>query len=67
MSNQMSNQNKKTVYDIALDFTEKEINKLKDEVAFLLENPVTKPITKEDIERIEQRLAELEKIFYKMS
>ncbi|KJV58347.1 DUF5320 domain-containing protein [Rickettsia hoogstraalii] len=52
----MSNQGKKSIYDIVLDSTEKEINMLKDEIAFLLKNPVTK----EDIERIEQRLGELE-------
>ncbi|MFP3012629.1 MAG: hypothetical protein ACEY3D_06870 [Rickettsia sp.] len=52
----MSNQDKKSIYDIVLDSTEKEINMLKDEIAFLLKNPVTK----EDIERIEQRLGELE-------
>ncbi|MCC8467422.1 MAG: hypothetical protein LN589_01575 [Rickettsia endosymbiont of Eriopis connexa] len=51
----MSNQGKKSIYDIVLDSTEKEINMLKDEIAFLLKNPVTK----EDIERIEQRLGEL--------
>ena len=48
----MSNQGKKSIYDIVLDSTEKEINMLQDEIAFLLKNPVTK----EDIERIEQRL-----------
>ena len=48
----MSNQNTKTINNITLDFVEKEINTLKDEVAYLLEHPATE----EDIERIEQRL-----------
>ncbi|AFC70786.1 DUF5320 domain-containing protein [Rickettsia australis] len=52
----MLNQGKKSIYDIVLDSTEQEINMLKDEIAFLLKNPVIK----EDIERIEQRLGELE-------
>ena len=52
----MSNQGKKSIYDIVLNSTEKEINRQKNEIAFLLKNPVTK----EDIERIEQRLGELE-------
>ncbi|MGI4752464.1 MAG: hypothetical protein ACRYE8_01890 [Janthinobacterium lividum] len=56
----MSNQNKKTINNITLDLVEKEINILKDEVAHLLENPATE----EDIERIEQRLEELEKMLY---
>ncbi|ASX28208.1 hypothetical protein BA173_05240 [Rickettsia sp. MEAM1 (Bemisia tabaci)] len=56
----MSNQNKKTINNITLDLVEKEINTLKDEVAYLLENPATE----EDIERIEQRLEELEKMLY---
>ena len=56
----MSNQNKKTINNITLDFVEKEINILKDEVAHLLENPATE----EDIERIEQCLEELEKMLY---
>ncbi|WP_341788235.1 MULTISPECIES: hypothetical protein [unclassified Rickettsia] len=42
------------------DTVEKEVNKLKDEIAHLLENPTTE----EDIEKIEQRLEELERIFY---
>jgi hypothetical protein len=56
----MSNQNKKTISNITLDFVEKEINILKDEVAHLLENPATE----KNIERIEQRLEELEKMLY---
>ncbi|WP_395476616.1 hypothetical protein [Rickettsia endosymbiont of Pantilius tunicatus] len=56
----MSNQNKKAINNITLDSVEKEINTLKDEVAHLLENPATE----EDIERIEQRLEELEKMLY---
>ncbi|HJD61100.1 MAG TPA: hypothetical protein LFV90_02935 [Rickettsia endosymbiont of Columbicola hoogstraali] len=56
----MSNQNKKTINNITLDLVEKEINTLKDEVAYLLENHATE----EDIERIEQRLEELEKMLY---
>ncbi|WP_342169923.1 hypothetical protein [Rickettsia endosymbiont of Seladonia tumulorum] len=56
----MSNQNRKSTYEIVLDFTEKEVNKLRDEIAYLLENPATE----EDIERIEQRLEELEKMLY---
>ncbi|WP_341794942.1 hypothetical protein [Rickettsia endosymbiont of Rhinocyllus conicus] len=42
------------------DTVEKEVNKLKDEITHLLENPTTE----EDIEKIEQRLEELERIFY---
>ncbi|HJD62681.1 MAG TPA: hypothetical protein LFW14_03830 [Rickettsia endosymbiont of Degeeriella rufa] len=56
----MSNQNKKNINNITLDLVEKEINTLKDEVAYLLENHATE----EDIERIEQRLEELEKMLY---
>ncbi|WP_395476493.1 hypothetical protein [Rickettsia endosymbiont of Pantilius tunicatus] len=56
----MSNQNKKSNYEIVLAFVEKEVNKLRDEIAHLLENP----ITEKDIERIEQSLEELEKIFH---
>ncbi|WP_341788319.1 hypothetical protein [Rickettsia endosymbiont of Lasioglossum villosulum] len=56
----MSNQNRKSTYEIVLDFTEKEVNKLRDEIAYLLENPATE----KDIERIEQRLEELEKMLY---
>ncbi|MGI4752731.1 MAG: hypothetical protein ACRYE8_03260 [Janthinobacterium lividum] len=55
----MSNQNKKTIHNINLDFIEREVNILKDEVAHLLESP----ITDKDIERIKQRLEELEKMF----
>ncbi|HJD61398.1 MAG TPA: hypothetical protein LFW14_04520 [Rickettsia endosymbiont of Degeeriella rufa] len=56
----MSNQNKKSNYEIVLAFVEKEVNKLKDEIAHLLENPTKE----ENIEKIEQRLEELERIFY---
>ncbi|WP_395476379.1 hypothetical protein [Rickettsia endosymbiont of Pantilius tunicatus] len=59
----MSNQNKKTIHNINLDFIEREVNILKDEVAHLLESP----ITDKDIERIEQRLEELEKMFYNLN
>ncbi|ABV78997.1 hypothetical protein BA173_00145 [Rickettsia sp. MEAM1 (Bemisia tabaci)] len=59
----MSNQNKKIIHNINLDFIEREVNILKDEVAHLLETPVTD----KDIERIEQRLEELEKMFYNLN
>lgn|GEM_PF-2896190 len=59
----MSNHNKQTNYNFALDFAENEINKLKDEIKYLLENSATK----EDIKRIEQRVEEFENIFYKIS
>ena len=59
----MSNQNKKTIHNINCDFIEREVNILKDEVAHLLESPVTD----KDIERIEQRLEELEKMFYNLN
>ena len=58
----MSNQNKKTIHNINLDFIEREVNILKnDEVAYLLENPTAE----KNFEKIEQRLEELERIFYK--
>ena len=59
----MSNQNQKNIRNITLDFIEREVNILKDEVAHLLETPVTD----KDIERIEQRLEELEKMFYNLN
>lgn len=57
----MSNQNKKIIHNINLDFIEREVNILKDEVAYLLENPTAE----KNFEKIEQRLEELERIFYK--
>ena len=59
----MSNQNKKNIHNINLDFIEREVNILKDEVAHVLESSVTD----KDIERIEQRLEELEKMFYNLN
>lgn len=56
----MSNHNKKTIYDRALNFAEYEINRLQDEITYLLENPGTK----EDVERLEQHFKEIEKIFF---
>jgi len=56
----MSNHNKKSTYDAILDFTEREVSKLREEIACLLESPVLE----EKIERIAQRLEELEKMFY---
>ncbi|MGI4752280.1 MAG: hypothetical protein ACRYE8_00945 [Janthinobacterium lividum] len=56
----MSNHNKQTIYDRALNFAEYEINRLQDEITYLLENLGTK----EDVERLEQRFKELEKIFF---
>ncbi|WP_041404107.1 hypothetical protein [Rickettsia montanensis] len=56
----MSDQNTKTISRLVTEFTVNENKKnLRAEIADLLE----RPITKSDIERIEQRLAELEKIF----
>ncbi|BBJ32206.1 hypothetical protein RAS_13150 [Rickettsia asiatica] len=56
----MSDQNTKTISRLVIEFTLNENTKnLRAEIADLLE----RPITKSDIERIEQRLAELEKIF----
>ncbi|URW77212.1 hypothetical protein [Rickettsia conorii] len=56
----MSDQNTKTISRPVIEFTLNENKKnLRAEIADLLE----RPITKSDIERIEQRLAELEKIF----
>ncbi|WP_341788270.1 MULTISPECIES: hypothetical protein [unclassified Rickettsia] len=57
----MSNQNQKNIRNITLEFIEKEVNILKDEVAYLLENPTAE----KNFEKIEQRLEELERIFYK--
>lgn len=57
----MSNQNQKNIRNITLDFIEREVNILKDEVAYLLENPTAE----KNFEKIEQRLEELERIFYK--
>ncbi|HJD67328.1 MAG TPA: hypothetical protein LFV66_02530 [Rickettsia endosymbiont of Bembidion lapponicum] len=54
---------KKIIHNINLDFIEREVNILKDEVAHLLETLVTD----KDIERIEQRLEELEKMFYNLN
>ncbi|AFB31301.1 MULTISPECIES: hypothetical protein [spotted fever group] len=56
----MSDQNTKTISRLVIECTLNENKKnLKAESADLLE----RPITKSNIERIEQRLAELEKIF----
>ena len=56
----MSDQNTKTISRLVIEFTLNENKKnLGAEIADLLE----RPITKSNIERIEQRLAELEKIF----
>ncbi|AFC72910.1 MULTISPECIES: hypothetical protein [spotted fever group] len=56
----MSDQNTKTISRLVIECTLNENKKnLKAERADLLE----RPITKSNIERIEQRLAELEKIF----
>lgn len=56
----MSDQNTKTISRLVIEFTLNENKKnLRAEIADLLE----RPITKSDIERIEQRLAALEKIF----
>lgn len=46
----MSNQNKKTLSEITLEFAAKEIEALKAEIVLLLENP----LINSDIERIEQ-------------
>lgn len=55
----MSNQNKKTLSEITLEFAAKEIEALKAEIVLLLENP----LINSDIEIIEQRLVKLEEIF----
>ncbi|KJV58775.1 hypothetical protein RFEPED_1168 [Rickettsia felis str. Pedreira] len=56
----MSDQDTKTISKLIIEFTlNKNKKNLRAEIADLLE----RPITKSDIERIEQRLAELEKIF----
>ncbi|MCC8377233.1 MAG: hypothetical protein LN567_02395 [Rickettsia endosymbiont of Graphium doson] len=57
----MSNQNQKNIRNVTLDFIEREVNILKDEVAHLLENPTAE----KNFKKIEQRLEELERIFYK--
>ena len=56
----MSKKSKKSQYDAILDFTEQEVSKLQEEIAYLLETPATE----EEIERIARRVDELEKIFY---
>ncbi|MGX6959970.1 MAG: hypothetical protein ACIPMY_01690 [Rickettsia endosymbiont of Pentastiridius leporinus] len=56
----MSNQSKQTIYNNLLDSTGEEIIRLEKEILLLLE----KPVTKEEIDRIENRLKELEKVFY---
>ncbi|MFV0251573.1 MAG: hypothetical protein AB8U53_04100 [Rickettsia aeschlimannii] len=55
----MSDQNTKTISRLVIEFTLNENKKNLRAEADLLE----RPITKSNIERIEQRLAELEKIF----
>lgn len=56
----MSNQNTKTLSELAAEFTSKEnLEILKIEIAELLE----RPLKKRDIDAIEKRLAELEAIF----
>ncbi len=56
----MSNHNKQDIYDRALNFAEYKINRLQDEITYLLENPGTKKY----VERVGQRFKELEKIFF---
>lgn len=57
----MSNQSKQTIYNNLLDTAGEEIIRLEKEILLMLE----KPVTKEEIDRIENRLKELEKVFYK--
>ena len=56
----MSNQNTKTLPELVAEFTSKEnLEILKAEIADLLE----RPLKKRDIDAIEKRLTELERIF----
>jgi|GEM_PF-6389693 len=56
----MSSQNPKTISKLVAEFTSKEnLEILKAEIAVLLK----RPLKKRDIDAIEKRLAELEKIF----
>ncbi|HJD55063.1 MAG TPA: hypothetical protein LFW21_00020 [Rickettsia endosymbiont of Pyrocoelia pectoralis] len=57
----MSNQFNQTIYNNLLNSTGEELIQLEKELLLLLE----KPVTKEEIDRIENRLKELEKVFYK--
>ncbi|MGX6960969.1 MAG: hypothetical protein ACIPMY_07255 [Rickettsia endosymbiont of Pentastiridius leporinus] len=57
----MSNQSKQTIYNNLLDAAGEELIRLEKEILLLLE----KPVTKEEIDKIENRLKELETIFYK--